>query len=155
MITRSAAGRYDPADPGVPFPQTGPRPTNGRIGHSRLSSITGEEMPSAIKKYIDHLKDDGGLSGADIANIVDVSTATVSRWVTEKATPQPKAQVVLADLHYVVNRLKDYYSANEIRTWLYARHPQLDGKRAIDLINAGKTEDVLVVIDRLESGAYL
>lgn len=106
-------------------------------------------------QYVDKLREAGGLKGTDIANIADVSEATVSRWSKGTASPQPRTQLVLSDLHYVVNRLRDYYTRDEVRVWLFARHPQLGGERAIDLINQGKSEAVLEVIERLDSGAYL
>ena len=112
-------------------------------------------MQGTVGRYLDELREVGGLKGVDIANIADVSTATVSRWSSGKASPQPKTQLVLSDLHYIVGRLKDYYSAQEIRTWLYARHPQLNGERAIDLINEGRSEEVLAILDRLDSAAFL
>jgi uncharacterized protein (DUF2384 family) len=104
---------------------------------------------------IESLRDDGGLKGIDIANIADVSEATVSRWTKGTASPQPRTQLVLSDLNYIVNRLRDYYERDEIRVWLFARHPQLGGKRAIDLINAGESEQVLDVLERLDAGAFL
>jgi transcriptional regulator with XRE-family HTH domain len=110
---------------------------------------------SAVPRYIDELTEEGGLSGTDIANIADVSKATVSRWKSGAVKPQPSTQLVLSDLHYVVGRLREYYSADEIRTWLYARHPQLGGKRAIDLINQNRSEEVLRVLDRLDADVYL
>lgn len=106
-------------------------------------------------QYVDKLREAGGLKGTDIANIADVSEATVSRWSKGTASPQPRTQLILSDLHYVVNRLRDYYARDEVRVWLFARHPQLGGERAIDLINRGKSEAVLEVIERLDSGAYL
>jgi len=109
----------------------------------------------AVPRYIDELNAEGGLSGTDIANIADVSKATVSRWKSGAVKPQPSTQLVLSDLHYVVGRLREYYTADEIRTWLYARHPQLGGKRAIDLINQNRSEDVLRVLDRLDADVYL
>lgn len=112
-------------------------------------------MYGTVARYLDELREVGGLKGTDIANIADVSTATVSRWSTGKASPQPKTQLVLSDLHYIVGRLQDYYTADEIRTWLFARHPQLGGERAIDLINEGRSEEVLNILERLDSGAYL
>ena len=60
-----------------------------------------------------------------------------------------------SDLHYIVGRLREYYNADEIRTWLYARHPQHEGARAIDLINQNKSEDVLCILDRLDAEVYL
>ena len=108
-----------------------------------------------VPRYIEELTEEGGLSGTDIANIADVSKATVSRWKSGAVKPQPSTQLVLSDLHYVAGRLREYYSADEIRAWLYARHPQLGGARAIDLINQNRSEDVLRVLDRLDADVYL
>jgi len=108
-----------------------------------------------VARYIDELERQGGLKGTDIANIAHVSKATVSRWVNGALKPRPNIQLVLSDLHYVVSRLQEFYSPDEVRTWLYARHPQLEGERAVDVINQGNSERVLNVLDRLEAEAYL
>lgn len=55
----------------------------------------------------------------------------------------------------VIDRLAALYTADETRQWLYARHPMLDGSRAVGLIGANRTEEVIAVIERLEAGAYL
>jgi hypothetical protein len=52
--------------------------------------------------------------------------------------------LILSDLHYIVGRLQEFYSADGIRIWLYARHPQLHGERAIDLINRRESERILM-----------
>ena len=110
---------------------------------------------SLITHILDRLHEVGGLKGTDIANFADVSKATVSRWSTNKKSPQPKTQMVLSDLHYIVMRLSDYYSADEIRGWLYARHPQLNGERAIDLVHQNRSEEILSILDRLDEDVYL
>ena len=112
-------------------------------------------MSNAIASLIGDLEDRGRLKGTDVANIADVSTATVSRWRTGKATPQPRTQLLIADLRYVVDRLADIYSPDETRIWLYSRNALLDGERAIDLIHENRTEQVLAAIERLDAGAYL
>ena len=112
-------------------------------------------MTSAVAKTIDNLRERGALSGVDVANITEVSKATVSRWVTGKAAPQPKTQLVLSDLRYVVDRLFEFYSPDETRVWLYSRNNLLNGERAMDLIHQGRTEDVLAAIERLDSLAFL
>jgi hypothetical protein len=110
---------------------------------------------AVVSRFIDELHQEGGLTGTDLANIADVSKATVSRWKSGAVKPQPSTQLILSDLRYVVGRLREYYTADEIRIWLYARHPQLGGARAIDLINQNHSEDVLRVLDRLDADAYL
>jgi hypothetical protein len=112
-------------------------------------------IQGTVARYINELERHGGLKGTDIANIAQVSKATVSRWANGVLKPRPHTQLVLSDLHYVVGRLQEYYSADEVRAWLYARHPQLEGERAIDLINRGDSERVLNVLDRLDAAAYL
>jgi len=111
-------------------------------------------MSTAVGRILERLREDGGLQGKDIANIVAVSPATVSRWSSGKATPDLRTQTVIAELRYVVDRLADFYTPDEMRLWLHARHPMLDSERAIDLINNGRTEEVLAVIEALDSGAY-
>ena len=109
---------------------------------------------SAVRKILDQLREEGGLQGKDIANIVAVSPATVSRWSNGKATPDLRTQTVIAELRYVVDRLAELYTPDEIRLWLHTAHPMLKGELAIDLINAGRTEEVLAAIESLEAGAY-
>jgi transcriptional regulator with XRE-family HTH domain len=83
-------------------------------------------MTTAVARILDDLRERGGLQGKDIANIVGTSPPTVSRWARGNGVPS-----------------------------LHARHPLLKGERAIDLINQGRTEEVLAVIERLDSGAYV
>jgi transcriptional regulator with XRE-family HTH domain len=112
-------------------------------------------VTQAIPRFLDELSNLGGLKGTDIANITEVSKATVSRWKSGDIKPQPRSELILSDLHYVVGRLQEFYTAQEIRTWLYARHPQLNGERAIDFIHDDKTVYVLQVIDRLENEVFI
>lgn len=109
----------------------------------------------AVPRILNDLGSIGGLKGTDIANFAEVSKATVSRWKSDEIKPQPRNGLMLSDLHYVVGRLQEFYSREEIRNWLHARHPQLAGERAIDLIHDDRTEEVLKVIDRLENEVFL
>lgn len=112
-------------------------------------------MSTAVVRIIEQLRESGGLQGKDIANIVDVSPATVSRWSNGSATPSLRTQTIISDLRYVVDRLSDLYNSDEARLWLHARHPLLNNERAIDLINSDRTEEVLAVIDRINEGVYV
>ena len=110
---------------------------------------------TAISRSIRELETVGGLKGTDIANATGVSKATVSRWRTGAKRPQPARERVFSDLVHVVKRLEDYYTNDQIRTWLYARHLQLEGRRAIDLIHKGRVEEIFRVLDRLDADGYL
>ena len=114
-----------------------------------------EAAAKPVVQFIARLQEDGGLKGTDIANFTGVSKATVSRWSSGRKSPHPKTQLIMSDLSYVVMRLSEYYSQEEVRAWLYARHPQLEGRRAIDLIHDERTEDVIAILDRLDADAYL
>ena len=114
-----------------------------------------EAAARPVVQFIARLQEDGGLKGTDIANFTGVSRATVSRWSSGRKSPHPKTQLIMSDLSYVVMRLSEYYSREEVRAWLYARHPQLEGRRAIDLIHDERTEDVIAILDRLDADAYL
>ena len=112
-------------------------------------------MDTVVSNTIDDLRERGGLSGVDVANVTDVSRATVSRWTTGKAAPHPKMQLALSDLRYVVDCLSEFYTPDETRLWLYSKNGLLGGAVAMDLIHEGKTEDVLLAIERLAGSAYL
>ena len=111
-------------------------------------------MPGAVAKIIDDLRDRGGLKGIDVANIAEVSPATVSRWTSGKALPHPKTQLIISDLRYIVDRLSEIYTPEETRLWLYSKHRLLDGLRAIDLIHQGQADRVLAVIESLDEGTF-
>ena len=108
-----------------------------------------------VAQFIERLRQTGGLKGIDIANFAGVSKATVSRWANGRKTPHPRTQLIMSDLSYVVLRLSEYYAQEEIRAWLYALHPQLDGERAIDLVHEERAVEVIAILDRLDADAYL
>jgi transcriptional regulator with XRE-family HTH domain len=109
---------------------------------------------TAVASILDVLKKRGGLKSMDVANMATVSPATVSRWTSGKASPHPKTQLLISDLRYVVDRLAEFYTPEETRLWLYAKHRLLNGERAIDLIHAGRADEVLNVIESLDQATY-
>jgi transcriptional regulator with XRE-family HTH domain len=111
-------------------------------------------MASAVTTLINDLRQRGGLKGIDVANIAAVSPATVSRWTAGTSSPQPKTQLLISDLRYVVDRLAELYDPEETRMWLYAKHRLLNGERAIDVIHDGRADEVLGVIEGLLEGTY-
>jgi transcriptional regulator with XRE-family HTH domain len=110
---------------------------------------------TAVSRLVRDLKEFGGLKGRDIANIIGVSPPTVTRWSKGEGGPTIDKQAIIAELRWVVERLAEFYEPDEARLWLQSAHPQLEGQRPYDLINAGRTREVLEVIERLDSGVYL
>lgn len=112
-------------------------------------------IPNAIAKTIDDLRERGGLKGVDVANVTDVSKATVSRWTAGKAAPQPRTQLLLPTCATWSTACRSSTTPDETRIWLYSRNALLDGERAMDLIHDGRTEEVLLAIERLAALSYL
>ena len=131
--------------------QTSQRTCYGKWTKCSISQL----QTKPVIQFMERLQNTGGLKGTDIANFAGVSKATVSRWASGQKSPHPKTQLIMSDLAYVVMRLSEYYSNEEIRAWLYARHPQLDGARAIDLIHDDRSEEIIAILDRLDADAYL
>ena len=100
------------------------------------------------------LKSRGGLKATDIANIASVSPTAVSNWTNGASRPDPATQLVISDLRYVVDRLSEFYTPDEIRLWLYAEHRLLNGERAIDLIGRRDATGVLQAIGSLDEASY-
>ncbi|MEM1375390.1 MAG: MbcA/ParS/Xre antitoxin family protein [Pseudomonadota bacterium] len=48
----------------------------------------------------------------------------------------------------------EYYSPEEAELWLNSPHTQLEGRRAMNLIRAGKAQEVHRFLDRLDADAY-
>ena len=111
-------------------------------------------MQSAISRIINRLKDEGRLQQRHIANIVAVSPETMSRWSCGQAIPDVRTQTMIARLHFAVERLADLYTPEDVHVWLHAKHPMLNGERAVDFVNLGRTPEVLATIDMLDAAAY-
>ncbi len=52
-------------------------------------------------------------------------------------------------------RLEPYYNELESHIWMLAPQFLLGGMTALECIRLGKSDDVVAIIDRLDSGAYL
>lgn len=114
-----------------------------------------DEATGAFGRYVDDLRTIAGLGAADIADLASVPEATVSRWQDGAAEPEARTRLLLSDLRSVASMLQEYYPVKEIRAWLYAQHPQLEGRRAIDKIAERRSEDVVRILDRLDGEAFL
>ena len=110
---------------------------------------------NAIARRLESIERKGAMRSVDVANLLGTRPETVSRWNQGKAFPRPDAQKLLLELEYIVDQLSDFYEPNEARLWLFSRQKQLSGTTPAELIQQGKTEEVIAVIDQLRDGSYL
>lgn len=55
----------------------------------------------------------------------------------------------------IFERLRERYTAEEARRWWRTPQPQLDGQIPAVVFKDGRIAEIVAILDRLESGAYL
>jgi transcriptional regulator with XRE-family HTH domain len=112
-------------------------------------------MASALAERLEKIKELGGITGRDVAQLLDTTPETVSRWSTGKIDPQRDRLRRLLELEFFLAELAEFYSPEEAKLWLFSPHKLLGGETAAARIQAGKTQDVFALLDQLRSGAYV
>lgn len=110
---------------------------------------------NAIARKLEIIERKGAMRSVDVANLLGTRPETVSRWNQGKAFPRPGVEKLLLELEYIVDQLSDFYQPDEARLWLFSRQKRLGGATPGELIQQGKTADVIDVINQLRDGAYL
>ena len=110
---------------------------------------------NAIAETLRTIEQKGAMTGADVAEVLDIRRETVSRWNQGKSAPQRDTERVLLELAYIVRQLSDIYQPQQARLWLFSRQKLLHDKRPAELIRSGKIEHVLAVVNRLRDDVYL
>lgn len=110
---------------------------------------------SALATRLDRIQQLGGISGRDVAQLLNTTPQTISRWRQGRVSPQPDALERLLKLDWLADQLAAVYTPEEAKLWLFSHHRDLDGARPADLIADERVEEVLAIIDRLQSGAYV
>ena len=95
------------------------------------------------------------MKNVDVANILGSRPETVSRWNRGRAYPHPDAEKTLLELEYIIDQLSDFYAPDEARLWLFSRQKLLDGEIPAELIQKGRTGEVLATINQLRDGVFL
>jgi transcriptional regulator with XRE-family HTH domain len=112
-------------------------------------------MTSAVALRLDSIKDRAGVRSREIAEMLDTTPQTVSRWQQGKVDPHPAKLHQLLALEWLATQLAEFYEPDDARLWLYSRHKLLAGKRPAELIADGDIDSVLALIDQLRDGAYV
>lgn len=110
---------------------------------------------NVVAAKLKFLKSRAAIRAVDVANMLGTTPETVSRWNQGRAYPRPGNESLLVDLEYIVERLSEFYSDPcTARAWLYSRHKYFDGLRPADLIQEGRTEEVLESIKIMSDSVY-
>ena len=112
-------------------------------------------MAGALVERLETVQQKGGINAREVAQLLDTTPETVSRWRTGKTQPQRDRRDYLLKLEWLISELSDLYSPDEARLWLFSPHKLLGGERPADRIQQGKIEDVLTVVAQLKDGAYV
>jgi len=112
-------------------------------------------MASALAERLEKIKELGGITGRDVAQLMDTTPETVSRWSTGRIDPHRERLQRLLELEFFLTELAEFYSPEEAKLWLFSPHRLLGGETAAARIQAGKTHDVFALLDQLRSGAYI
>jgi len=112
-------------------------------------------MSNAVARKLELIGKKGGMRNVDIANLLGVRPETVSRWNQGRAFPQPDAEKTLLELEYVVDQLSDFFDPQEARLWLFSRQKLLSGQVPADLLQQGRTNEVLLIISQLRDGVFI
>jgi transcriptional regulator with XRE-family HTH domain len=110
---------------------------------------------SAFAQRLAKIKELGGISGRDIAQLLDTTPETISRWSTGRVEPQRDRLQRVLELEFFLTELSEFYSPEEARLWLFAPHKLLKGDSPAQRIQNDQAQDVFALIDQLRSGAYV
>lgn len=114
----------------------------------------GEEDATELlyARVVDDVRD-GGLTIVEVAGLIGVAERQVRNWSTGGNTPSGRNRDRLLQLHYVARLLRDVYTREGAEIWLHGRKRSLGGQRPVDLLEAGRYDEVLAAIERLHAGA--
>jgi transcriptional regulator with XRE-family HTH domain len=112
-------------------------------------------VASAVATRLDAIRDRGGIKSREVAQLLDTTPQTVSRWRSGKVEPHSERLHRLLALEWLIGELAEFYPPDEARLWLFSPHRLLGGERPADRIQQGKTDDVLALIAQLRDGAFV
>jgi uncharacterized protein (DUF2384 family) len=101
-------------------------------------------VPIATASKVEALRVDFK-SGAAVADLLGVSRSRVSRWLRGAGIDPLNAERVDL-LEAVWSSLLRLYDPETARSWLFGLNPLLGDRRPIDLVRAGRAEELLQAI---------
>lgn len=111
-------------------------------------------MTSPVARKLISIKSKGGMRFTEVANLLGTRPETVSRWNQGRAYPQRKKEKTLLELEYIVDQLSDFYEPNEARLWIFSPQKHLEGCSPAELIQEGRIDEVMHLVNQLRDAVY-
>jgi uncharacterized protein (DUF2384 family) len=92
-------------------------------------------------------------SGAALADLLGVSRSRITRWL-QGAGIDPLNAEKIDLLELVWSNLLRLYEPRAARSWLFGLNPHLGDRRPIDLVRAGRAEELLRAIRAERADAF-
>lgn len=95
------------------------------------------------------------LSQEDVARVVGSTTRTVARWAAGQNAPRGSARQRLLDLAAISQQLEKVMKPEAAAAWLHEPNAELGNMRPLDLVEQGRTREVLDLIEAIADGVYV
>lgn len=110
---------------------------------------------TAVARKLESIREKASLKSVDVAQLLRQRPETVSRWNKGRAYPHRSTEKLLLELEYIVDQLADFYEPNEARQWLFSPQKLLDGVSPAELIQNGRIDDVMKLVNQLRDAVYM
>lgn len=108
-------------------------------------AVEATEIVDALKRF--------GITQAEVAAVAHVSARAVRGW--RESTIRTENYDRLAELRDLVLLLSDSLTPRGVAQWLRARNRLLNRERPIDVLAAGRAEDVRSAAEAFIDGSYV
>jgi transcriptional regulator with XRE-family HTH domain len=126
-----------------------------RVG-SKIEKRSDPMATTAVARKLMHIHKAAGVKAREVAQLLDTTPETVSRWKSGRVEPQREKLDRLLELEWLVDQLAELYpQADDARLWLFSRHKLLQGDTPANRIQKGQLNDVLELIAQVKDGAYI
>lgn len=115
-------------------------------------------MSQALASKLDAIKEQGGVKSRDVAQLLDTTPQTISRWQTGKTEPQGDQLRKLLALEWLLGQLAELYAPDEAKLWLFSQHRLLGGDSpAVRIQSRGMDgiDEILALISQIKEGSFV
>ncbi len=109
-------------------------------------------MPVAVAQKVEALSKDFR-SQRRLAELLDVSPAQIGRWIRGQGIDPENAERVEV-LEAAMTQLLRVYDPETADAWLHGTNPFLRNRRPIDVVRAGRLDEVLGAIQAARAGSF-